>query len=69
MMAKKKTNKKRDVQSDETFVAAVMLFAGGCILLIALMQSHETIKYLMLGFGSALLVFCAVLSGLATKHK
>ena len=69
MMAKKKTTKKQTIQSDEIFVAVVMLFAGGCIILVSILQDHETIKYLLLGFGSALLVFSAVLSGLATKNS
>lgn len=67
----KKTNKtKRTIVSSDNgslFSASAILFAGACTVLLGAIQDVDSIKLLMVGFGSALLVVGGSLISVATR--
>ena len=70
-MAKAKTRKKKSYDHSEgsTIAGLAILLTGIIVIGIAVMQKYESLKLVLIGFGSALLVVSGVLLGSSTKRS
>ena len=68
--AKAKVTKKKSVDNSEgtTVAGLAILITGIAIIGIAVMQKYESLKLVLIGFGSALLVVSGVLLGSSAKR-
>lgn len=63
----KKTTRKAHNEASPLVSAAGILFGGGAVVLLGIIQEQENLQLLLVGFGAALLVLGGTLVGMATR--
>ena len=70
MPAKSKRTKKSVAPEANRLVSvSSMLFGGGAVILVGVLQSNDDIKLLLIGFGAALLVVSAALASISISNR